>query len=132
MKRLVSLCIVLVVLLAVSTTAASAQTVNTSIGTGLPPGMKIFVTIGGDGGNCTGSATAVVGRGGTAIVEMDIRCAPSGHPPTPGPNAKCRIMARALDERTNTQYRGQGTLSPTSVPNVYQSRFNLAVVPPRP
>lgn len=132
MRRLAPLFLSALVLLAVSAGPAAAQTVNITIGKGLPVGMKIFVTIGGEGCNCTGAATAVVGRGGSATVSIEMNCTPSGHPPTPGPNANVRVMARALDEEKGTQYKGTGRLTGTSTANVFQSRFNLATVPPRP
>lgn len=132
MRRLAPVFLCLVALLAASSSPASAETFNVTIGRGLPVGMKIFVTVGGDGCNCSGGATAEVGRGGTATVTIDVTCTPSGHPPTPGPNANVRVMARALDEGKNTQYKGEGKITGTSVPLVYQSRFNLSVVPPQP
>jgi len=129
MTKLVPLVVCGLVLLGLSATAASGQTVNVSIGRELAVGMKIFVTVGGDGANCTGGATAVVGKDGTATVSIVMHCAASGRPPTPGPNDKCRIMARALDEKADTSYVGRGVLSPTSVQNVYQSKFSLTAAP---
>ncbi|MEW5984616.1 MAG: hypothetical protein AB1806_19870 [Acidobacteriota bacterium] len=132
MRRMVPLFVSLVILMAASVSTASAETFNVTIGKGLPVGMKIFVTVGGDGGNCSGGATAEVGRGGTATVTIDVTCTPSGHPPTSGPNANVRVMARALDEATNTQYKGEGKATATSVAGVYQTSLTLKVVPPRP
>lgn len=132
MRRRIPLFLSLIVLLVALAGTASAETFNVTIGKGLPVGMKIFVAVGGDGGNCTGAATVEVGRGGTATVTIDVTCPPSGHPPTPGPNANVRVNARALDEDKNTQYKGEGKITGTSVAGVYQSRFNLSVVPPKP
>lgn len=110
---------------------AAAQTVNATVGTGLPVGMRVVVTVGGDGANCVGSGSGVVGRGGLVTVTFDIRCEPSGRPPRPdGPNSKTVAMARGLDEKTDTQYSGSGALTLTSgsrATGVYSARF--AVTP---
>ena len=132
MRRTILPLLALSFALAVSVSTAAAETVNVSIGKDLPEGMKVFVAVVGDGGNCSGAASATVGSGGTVTVTIEVRCEPSGHPPTPGPNANVRIAARALDEPSNTQYKGEGRLTATSVANVYQSRFNMSKVPPRP
>ena len=130
MRKLIPIVLAVVCVTGASAVPAWAEKVNISIGKDLPVGMKIFVTVGGDGGNCSGAATAEVGRGGTATVTLEIRCEPSGHPPTPGPNDKCRILARALDEAKDVQYKGQDRLTPTSVVGVFQSSFNMKVVVP--
>jgi predicted S18 family serine protease len=133
LSNLIRVVVGAVVLLGVSATAASAQTANVKIGTNLPVGLKIYVSVGGDGANCTGAATAVVGSNGTATVEVQMHCAPSGQrPPTTGPNTKCKMMARGLDEKNDVMYAGSGGITATAVANVYQSNFSLRVVPPEP
>jgi hypothetical protein len=102
----------------------SAQTLNVSVGTDLPVGMTVFVTVGGDGSNCVGSKSGVVGRDGRVTVTFVMRCEPSGRPPSPGPNSKTVVLARGLDEKTDTQYSGSGsiTLTPTGA---YSARFAI-------
>jgi hypothetical protein len=102
----------------------SAQPLNVSVGSGLPVGMTVYVTVGGDGSNCVGGKSGVVGRNGRVTVTFEMHCDPSGTPPSPGPNSKTVVMARGLDEKTDTQYRGSGVIS-RSIVGAYSARFAI-------
>jgi len=126
-----SIVMTMFVLVSLGGAAASAETLNVTIGKDLPDGMTVFVTVGGEGANCSGAGSGRV-SGGKVTISFDFHCEPSGRPPSTAPNDKCRVSARAVDERTDTQYKGNDKLTATSVANVYQASFNLSKAVPRP
>lgn len=104
-------------------TPAAAQTLNISIGTDLPNGMKVIVTVAGEGGNCSGAGSGTV-RNGSVTISLQLHCTSKT-----GPNDKVRIYARGEDEAAKQQYKGDGKMTPTSS-GVYVSTFKLTKAVP--
>lgn len=110
--------LLLLTLLAVASWAFAPPIIKASAGNAsITVGTKIFFSVGGDGCNCRGAASATAASGGSATVEIHLN---GCHP-----NDKCRVYATAADESGGKKYKGNGTLS-TTAGGGYSSTFSLS------